>query len=190
MVLTLIVGGIVGGVAFFIWGALSWMLLPWHHATFSRFHDEDEVARVIERNTDRSAVYGVPAPPKSDPGMSAEEKKAAEAATMNRMKQGPLLLAVVTRGGLAPIWLLMIRALVVYMLSAMLVTWILMQTTGFGFLGRAGFVGTVGLAAGFICRLPDWNWHGYAASYTAVNIADAAIGWFLTGLAIAAVVRP
>ena len=35
------------------------------------------------------------------------------------------------------------------------------------------------------CRLPDWNWHGFSARYTAVAIADAAIGWTLVGCALA-----
>lgn len=49
------------------------------------------------------------------------------------------------------------------------------------------FVAVIGLAAGLICRLPDWNWHGYSAAYTAVCMADHVVGSALVGLALAAI---
>ena len=190
MIQTLLIGAAIGGVAAFVWGAISWMLLPWHHSTFHSFRDEDEVVRVLADNAPRSGIYGLPAPPKTESGMSSEERKAADAAVWERMKKGPLVMAVIQSEGFTPIWLLVIRALVIYMLASLILTWLLLQTTGLSFLGKACFIGLAALAAGVICRLTDWNWHGYSTSYTLVTVADTFIGWSLTGLAIAAVVKP
>jgi hypothetical protein len=60
-----------------------------------------------------------------------------------------------------------------------------MHTTGLPYWHKARFAMAVGLAAGAICRLPDWNWHGYSASYTLVCLADHAVGGLLVGLAVA-----
>ena len=37
-------GALFGGLTLFVWGFVSWTVLPWHNMTFSTFTDEDEVA--------------------------------------------------------------------------------------------------------------------------------------------------
>ena len=190
MVQNLIVGAIVGGIVAFTWGAISWMVLPWHHTTFLRFRDEDAVARAIAENAPRSGVYGFPGTPDIRSGMSAEERKAAETAAWEKMKAGPILFAVVQREGFGSLTFKMLSGFAIGVVASLILTWLLLNTTGLSYLGRATFVALAAFGGAVLCRLPDWNWHGFSTPYTAVLLADAAIGWFLTGLAIAAVVRP
>ena len=42
-----ILAGVLAGVAMFMWGAISHMMLPWHEATMETFRDEDLVAEVL-----------------------------------------------------------------------------------------------------------------------------------------------
>ena len=58
----LLLAALAGGAALFVWGAVSWMLLPWHNASYSEVADEDELARVIEKQAPASGIYGIPAP--------------------------------------------------------------------------------------------------------------------------------
>jgi hypothetical protein len=51
-------------------------------------------------------------------------------------------------------------------------------------------VAVAALAGAIICRMPDWNWHGYSSSYTAVQVIDTFIGWLLVGFALAALTIP
>jgi hypothetical protein len=189
MVQTLLLGALAGGIAAFAWGAVSWMLLSWHHSTFLPFLDEDAVARVIAENAPESGVYGLPAPPTSK-GMSRDEREAAEAAVWEKMQRGPVVMAIIQRQTFSALAKPMLTALCIYVLASLIFTWLLLQTTGLGYWKRVLFVAFAALAGAVICRLLDWNWHGYSTRYTAVAVADAFLGWFLTGLVIAAVARP
>ena len=46
-----------------------------------------------------------------------------------------------------------------------------------------------GLAASVIADLPDWNWWGYSAKYTAVSLLDYTLTWLFAGLVIAKVIH-
>ena len=76
------------------------------------------------------------------------------------------------------------------MAAALLLTWLVMQTTGLSYGKRVLFLGVVGLAAGVITELPNWNWWGFSGSYTLVMIADATLTWVIAGLVIAKVAKP
>ena len=69
-----------------------------------------------------------------------------------------------------------------------MLTWLLMNLTSTLYWDRVGFVAAVGLAAALICRMPDWNWHGYSTSYTLVYVVDHIAGAFLVGMALAKIV--
>src|SRR5262245_33513673 len=185
MLITLLLGAAVGGVVAFVWGAISWMVLPWHHRTFRRFRDEEAVLRAIADNAPVTGVYGLPSEPVAEIGMSAEQRQAAEAATWEKMKAGPLVLSVVQRRGFPSLAQPMLGALAINSLASLIFTGLLLQTTGLGYWQRALFVGMAVLAGAIVCRLTDWNLHGYSTSYTAVGVADGFIGWTLVGLALA-----
>jgi len=74
--------------------------------------------------------------------------------------------------------------LVTTIVSALLATWLLTNSTLPGYWPRVGFLVVVALTAGVICHVPDWNWWGFSTEYTAVAFADLLIGWTLAGLAI------
>jgi hypothetical protein len=186
MLTTLLLGAVVGGVVAFVWGAISWMVLPWHHKTFRRFRDADAVARAIVDNAPESGVYGLPGPPVAAPGLTAEQQKAAEAAAWEKMKAGPLVFAVVQRRGFESLARHLLGAFGINVLASLILTRLLLHTTGLTYWDRAAFVGLAALAGAIVCRLSDWNWHGYSRSYTAVELADVAIGWTLVGLVLAA----
>jgi hypothetical protein len=183
--LDLVVAAAAGGAAAWLWGAISWMALPWHHACFRRFEDEEGLVRALDRTAPTTGLYGYPAPPRYEPGMTREQRAAADADVLDRMRRGPLVFAVVTRHGFPPIGKPMAGAFLLAAFVALLFAWMLRQTVGLDVLARALFVGVGGLAGASLARLPDWNWHGFPARYTAVLVADAAIGWFLVGLVLA-----
>jgi hypothetical protein len=183
--LALLLAAAAGGAAAWIWGAISWMALPWHHATIRRFEDEELLARAVEQTAPRDGVYGYPAPPRTGPGMSPEQRAAADAQVLAQMRRGPLVLAVVQRAGFPPVWKPMAAALAGGAFVSLLFAWMLRQAQGLGPLEQATFVGVAGLAGAGLCRLPDWNWHRFSAAYTAVLVADAAVGWFLVGWVLA-----
>jgi hypothetical protein len=186
---SLFLGSLLAGLAFFLWSAVSWMALPWHHAVYRTFADEDAVAAVIARNAAVSGLYGMPEQPKLPESATQEQRKAADQAVWEKMQRGPILTAVVTREGFGSLPRMLATALLTAVVVAFGFGLLLAQTQGLTYWQRAAFVGGAGLLAAMACRLPDWNWHKYPIEHSLVNIADLAIGWSLAGLVLAHFVR-
>jgi uncharacterized membrane protein len=187
MTKSLILGSLLGGLVLFVWGAISWMALPWHLTTLNKFKDEAAVAQVLTANAARAGVYILPNVHKHEPGISEEQKKAAEAEGLKRMQEGPFLFAAVRLTGSTSMGPQMIIQLVTQIVSALFVSWLLLKTRGLSYLGRVGFVMMIALVVAVISHVPYWNWWGFSTGYTFVAITDLIIGWLLAGLVIAKV---
>ena len=186
---SLLLGTILGGIAAFVWSSISWIVLPWHEKPLLHFQNEDEVSAIIASHAPESGIYLLPAGP-SQEGMTAEQKKAAQAAVMEKMQKGPIMFAAVRRGGFGSYANGLIIQFLSLLCAAFLLTWLLLQTRGLNYARRVLFLAIVGLAAGVIVSLPDWNWWGFSGLYTAVNLADFTLMWLFAGLVIAKVANP
>jgi hypothetical protein len=179
----LIKGALIGGIVVFVWGMLSHMLLPWHEAGFVRFTDEEVVGNALKSQTSGSGMYLYPMGPECGPDATAEELKAKEDA-MEKWAVGPSAFIVYHEGSwnmTAPL----IRSLIINFITAFLIMALLLSAPNLTFWGKVLFVMIAAVAGSMAVFLQYWNWWSFASSYTLVNIADAAIGWFLAGLAMA-----
>jgi hypothetical protein len=185
----LLLGTVLGGLAAFLWSTFSWEVLSWHEKALLAFQDEDAVAAAISSHTTQSGTYLLPGAPMPE-GLTAQQKKDALAAQIEKMQKGPIMFAAVRREGFGSY----ARGLVIQVLSlfaaAFLLTWLLLQTRGLTYARRVAFLAVVGLAAGVISDLPNWNWWGFSGLYTAVNVADFTLTWLIAGLVIAKVANP
>ncbi len=179
---------LAAGVVLFVWGNISWVLLPWHNMTFRTFADEDAVARVVEGNTDGRGIYLYPGQ-HHQPGMSAEEQEAAEAAVMEKVRRGPFLFVSVLDGGRESMTGMMIVGFVVQLLAALVLTLIVVRCGETDYWQRVSLVVLVVLAGGILCLLPQWNWFGFATGYTVVMLLDLLVAGLLAGLVIARLAR-
>ncbi len=164
----LIKGALLGGILLFIWGFLSWTLLPWHKATMKRFSDEAGVVAALQANAPQSGVYVFP----------------TEEATPEQMTAGPTVFLSYNTGSSASTMGL-IFAFLLQVLIAGLVTALLLKTRGLTYWGRVGFVTLAAFTAGVVCFLPPWIWFKFAADYTLVMVADLTLSGFLLGLVLA-----
>ncbi len=159
---------VVAGLVLFIWGFISWAVLPWHNMVANKFTDEAAVAQVLKSNAPRQGVYFLPYS-EQDHGpdqVGAFVNVLPHGTEMNMGKQ-------------------MATAVVTQILGALLVLLLLSQTSDLGYWGKVAFVSLVGLTIGFVGHVPYWNWFGFSTSYILVTIADTLIGWALAGLAVA-----
>ena len=189
MTKSLILGTILGGLAAFLWSSISWELLGWHEKTMVGFQNEDEVSAVIASHATQDGTYLLPIMPPTA-GMTPEQKKSALAALMQKMQNGPIMVAAVRRGGFGSYSRGLIVQLLSLMAAAFLLTWLLLQTAGLSYARRVVFLTIVGLAASVIVDLPNWNWWGFSGAYTAVNLTDSSLTWLVAGLVIAKVAKP
>lgn len=189
MLKSLVLGTILGGLVAFVWSSISWEVLPWHEKPILSFQNDEEVSAVIRSHTVKSGVYILPGGPTME-SMTSEQKKAAQATLMEKMQKGPVMFAAVRREGFGSYTKGLVIQLLSLMAAAFLLTWLALQTSGLSYGKRVLFLGVVGLAAGVITELPNWNWWGFSGSYTLVMIADATLTWLIAGLVIAKVARP
>jgi hypothetical protein len=189
MMKSLLLGAILGGIAAFIWSTISWTVLRWHEKPMLHFQNEDEITEAISSHAPQSGIYILPAGP-SQEGMTAEQKKAAQAAVMEKMQKGPMMFAAVRPGGFGSYAHGLIIQFLSLMAAAFLLTWLLLQTSGLSYPRRVLFLAVAGLAASVIVDIPNWNWWGFSGVYTAVNLADFTLTWLFAGLVIAKVANP
>jgi hypothetical protein len=189
MIKSLLLGTVLGGLAAFLWSSFSWGVLPWHEKALLNFQNEDGVASAISANAIRSGVYLLPAGP-AQGGMTAEERKAAQAALTEKFQKGPVMFAAIRRDGFGSYPRVLISQFLCQMAAAFLLTWLLLHTQGLTYGRRVLFLGACGLAASVIADLPNWNWWGFSGAYTAVNLADYTLTWLLAGVIIAGVAKP
>lgn len=182
---SLILGGLLGGLVLFVWGSISWVVLPWHIMTFEKFKDEAAVAQALTANALQPGVYLLPNVHKHDPGMTEEQKRAEEAEGMKRMVQGPAMFAAVTPQGAGGMSYALLIQLMTGMVGAFLATWLLLKTRPVSYWHRVGFLVVIALVTAVIAHVPYWNWWNFSTGYTAVTLADLLIGWFLASLVIA-----
>lgn len=184
-----ILGGVLGGLVMFFWGAVSWMVLPWHELTIGTFTEESAVAATVVAQAPRDGIYLLPNARQQDPRLSPEEKAELLADATARMKAGPFIFMAVTKGGMDPENpMLYVRSLIIQIVGATLITMLLVQTRGLKFWCRVGFVETAGITIAIFATLPLWNWWQFPLAYTLVNFADFVIAAIFAGLVIAWVV--
>src|ERR1700682_5325431 len=186
MLKSLVLGAVLGGLTAFLWSFISWELIPWHEKQLHSFQKEDEVSAIIASHAPQSGNYLLPTGPPEE-GLSGDQKKAAQEIRMQKMQKGPLMFAAIRKEGFGSFPKVLITQLLCQMFAALLLTWLLLQTTGLSYVRRVAFLAVCGLAASVIADLPNWNWWGYSGAYTAVNVVDYTLTWLLAGLVIAKV---
>jgi len=92
--------------------------------------------------------------------VTGDQKKAAEDIRMQKMQKGPLVFAAVRKEGFGSFPKVLLTQLLYQMFAALLLTWMLLQTTGLSYARRLAFLAVAGLAASVIAgRCPVTRLH-------------------------------
>lgn len=159
---------VLAGLVLFVWGFISWTVLPWHNMVASKFTNEVSVSQALKENAPRQGVYFLPFSEK-DHGpnqVGAFAVVLPHGTDMNMGKQ-------------------MATAVMTQIIGAFLVIVLLGQTGGATYWAKVELFALIGLIIGFVSHVPYWNWFGFPAPYVLVTILDTTIGWTLAGLAVA-----
>jgi hypothetical protein len=165
----LALAALAGGLVLFVWGALAWMVLPLHDS-IKPLPDENTMVSSMQRANAPRGVYFT-----GDPQQGVK----------------PQMLIVYTPQSVVLSGGQFARTLLFDVLAAFGVAWLLSRAAAKTFAARVLFVAIAGgVIAAVIVDLANWNWFAYPGDYTLASMADKVIGWALTGLALAAIVRP
>ncbi len=173
MFANLMKGALIGGLILFAYQAVAWMATPWHESTLHGFPNDAAIREAAAGITER-AIYMSPNPKSMEGGQAPG---------------GPLVFASVNPAGVTNMGPAMAAQFVSLALCSLFATWMLVQTRGLTFGAKVCFVTTIGVIVGLAGHLPSMLWWGFPQGYTAVEVADAVIGWALASLALAKVVK-
>jgi hypothetical protein len=180
-----LLGGIVAGLVVFCWGAISHMATPIGTMGIGQIPDEEKVAAAMKDSIHSPGFYFFPGR-----DMSKTMSKSEESAYAARLRQGPSgVLVIHPEGseGMSP--RLLLTELGTSIVAALLAAIVLTQVRS-GFPGRVLVVTLMGVFGFVSINVSYWNWFGFPTAYTIGAALDEIIGWFLGGLALAAIVRP
>jgi hypothetical protein len=186
----ILLAGILGGIAMFIWTSIAHMFLPLGEAGISEIPNESAVLGAMQSNIgDQTGLYIFPGP---GVGKNATRQEKNEA-----MKQMPEKMAANPSGILmyhAPgrpftfgKWLGVEFA--TELLEAILAVFLLAQTAIASFASRVGFILVAGILAAIATNVSYANWYGFPCVYTASYILIQIIGFLVVGI-VAALVLP
>ncbi|MEE2973597.1 MAG: hypothetical protein VX672_10760 [Planctomycetota bacterium] len=187
-----IMAAVVGTLAVFLWGLVSWGGLELWSKDLQSLPNADRLLPEIRAAVPATGAYAFP--PRPDPPADADASTvaAAEEAWVKRAEAGPVGILLVRPAGATPMSASMfVTGIVLEFAGALLLAVILSVSTraGVGLGGRLllGFgIVVFGIVAGVL--VPS-NFMLLPAGWTRAMAGDFAIGWGLAVIAISLVVR-
>ncbi|MBI2956097.1 MAG: hypothetical protein HYY26_02170 [Acidobacteria bacterium] len=184
----IVLGGVVGGLVLFIWGAVSHMVLPLGEVGIKELGNEAPIVAAMKENISEPGFYFFPG--LGVPHASADQ--AAQEAWAEKYRQGPWGILIYHPTGEEPIAPAdLVRELLSNMLVALVAALLLAQAGAAlaGYSARVLFVALLGLVPGLETDFSYWNWYGFPTDYTLVQMFDHVVAYLLMGLVLAAIVK-
>lgn len=181
----LLLAALLGGIVLFLWGWLSWSLIPIHNASLLSIENEDAVIAALHVNMDQKGVYTFPAMPATQDQATLDE-------WVQKLQQGPVGMIIYDPEGTEPMKPdQMVIGFILGCISAFFVAWFLSRSTAAmsSYFARVAYCGMFGIFIAIVSHLTNWNWMGYPIDYTISWIADSIIGWLLAGTVLAAIIK-
>jgi hypothetical protein len=185
-----LLAGILGGVTFFVWGVVSWVVLPLHRASLKGIPDEDRVVQVLEDSRLRHGLYVFPAPPKRSAALGEEETE-EERVWEEKAKRGPLGLIVYQPAGRPPgrMFRPMTQGLLLSVFAGFVAAFALSRAQLRNYGQRVLLVVVFGLFAWSLGPAQMWNWFQFPGDFTLAMLADTVVGWGIAGAVMAGIVK-
>lgn len=179
----LMLAGLIGGIAMFIWGAVAHMALPLGDIALKGLPAEAAIVPELKKAISQHGVFMIPS--MGDGEMSEADEKAWE----EKYRAGPRGLLIYDPSGGEPMSISQLGAeLLSNVLAALLLAVVLSGL-------RAGpFGGTIvgagmGLFAWLSIDVSYWNWYRFPSAFTCAAMIEQMVGGLVTGLAVALVLR-
>jgi hypothetical protein len=181
----ILLGGLVAGIIIFFWGFAAHEALPLGETGIHDLPQEEVFSKDVKDAVKEPGIYLLP-------GRAMMRSKSAEEQRLllEKVAKGPTGFLIIHPEGsetALPKYLLpqFLTNVFCGILAAFLVTQLrpgfLVRVLCVAFMGVFGFV--------MVC-VPYWNWYGFPLDFTIAQFIEHTVGWFLAGIALAAIVRP
>jgi len=186
----ILLAGILGGIAMFVWTSVAHMMLPLGQTGIREIPNEASVLSAMYASLgEKSGMYMFPG---MDLGANPtrEQEHAAMQHYGEKLVGNPSGLLIyhppgakaLTPGQLATEFL-------TELLEALIVVFLLAHTRLTTFGSRVGFVTLVGVLAAITTNISYWNWYGFPANYTAAYMTIEMVGYLVVGIVAALVMK-
>jgi hypothetical protein len=186
----ILLAGVLGGIAMFIWTSIAHMALPLGEAGINEVPNESAVLSAMQSSMgNKTGLYIFPG---LGVGKNAtrDEKNEAMKQMQQRIAANPSgILMYHPPGRQFAFGKSLAIEFGTEVLQAILVIWLLTQTRIGSIGGRVGFVLIAGILAAITTNVSYWNWYGFPGVYTASYILIEIVGFFLVGV-IASLMLP
>ena len=186
----ILLAGILGGVVMFIWTSIAHMALPLGEAGLREIPNESAVLGAMQNNIgEQTGLYIFPGPGVGKNATRQEKNEAMKhmGEKMATNPSGILMYHAPGRPFTFGKWLGIEFG--TELLEAILVVFLLAQTSIASFAGRAGFVLVAGILAAIATNVSYWNWYGFPCVYTAGYMFIQIIGFLCVGIVASFVLR-
>lgn len=186
-----LLAGLLGGIAMYVWTALAHMVLPLGEAGIKELPNEKAILDLMHSTLgDQPGLYLFPGMGLG-PDASGQQKQAAMQQYSQKLAANPSGILMYNPPGmqaLAPRQFVaeFLKELIEALLAAALLAATRLRTYG----SRLGFVALVGILTAIGTNISYWNWYGFPVAYTAAYIATEFIGMLCAGLVAAAMIKP
>jgi hypothetical protein len=186
----ILLAGVLGGIAMFIWTSIAHMALPLGEAGINEIPKESAVLNAMQSSMgETTGLYIFPG---LGVGKNAtrEEKNEAMKQMQQKIAANPSgILMYHPPGRPFAFGKSLAIEFSTEVLQAILVIWLLAQTRLGSFAGRLGFVLIAGILASITTNISYWNWYGFPGVYTASYMLIEIVGFALVGVTAALVLR-
>ena len=191
MTTKIILAGVLGGIAMFIWSSIAHMALPLGEAGIKELpHQKALFAALQEGLGENPGLYLFPGLGVGENASREEQRKAMKQMDerLARNPSGFLMYYPTGARQSAMVKWLSIEFLT-ELLESILAVLLLAQTRIGSFGGRVGFVFVAGILAAIATNISYWNWYGFPGIYTAAYMFMQIVGFLCVGLVAALVLR-
>lgn len=175
-----VIGILIGSAVLFLWGAISWMVLPFHNQTIKKLPEEQLISDTLKTVVEEPGLYFFPG---HDNGNEVDRAAWAE-----KYKRGPVGVISFSPTGKTPMdaknFIFEIVSDVVIAAIGMLLL-LLTRDRVKSLFPRALLVALLGVIAAISGHAMYWNWMHFPGGFIFVNAADTVFSFFLLGFALA-----
>jgi hypothetical protein len=185
-----ILAGILGGIAMFIWTSIAHMVLPLGEAGLKELPNESAVMTALQSNLgEKRGLYIFPGYGAGE-NPTREQKSEAMKHMDERLAQNPSgLLMYYPAGRKMSMPRLLGVEFATECLEVLLTAFLLSQTVLAGLGKKFGFFLVAGVLAAIATNVSYWNWYGFPKHYTGSYMLIQVVGFAVAGLVAGSLVK-
>jgi len=177
----IILAGVLGGIAMFIWSFIGHDLLPLGKAGVREVPNEPAFLEAMKNNLNDRGLYMFPGLGLG-PDATRQQKSEAMKQAMEKATSGPSGMIMYHPTREFVFGKLLAIEFATELLESILVVFLLAQTSIGSFAGRVGFVFVAGILAAVATNVSYWNWYGFPYVYTAAYMFIQVVGFICVGI--------